>query len=169
VSGWWVSMDDGRDTVWWGPFDDAALCQRFCAFVTREIDPAVMLGPPTEPRSDRVVLNPLHELLAFYEQQTREDRLPGPGPWSAPASEPTATRTRQMTPGGKTDTWEADLPDGHLTVTDEYQAVIHDEPVVVAYVCTRRTARLDGELLLEPARAQHLADQAGIPLPQAGS
>jgi hypothetical protein len=72
VTGWWVSMDDGRATVWWGPFDDAALCQRFCAFVTREIDPAVMLGPPTEPRSDRVVLNPLHEVLAFYEQQARE-------------------------------------------------------------------------------------------------
>jgi hypothetical protein len=62
--GIWVNEDD----AWWGPFPGDPEAYGFAAFVTQELDPAVVVhGRPPE---DGVVFDPVNELLSW-----RRDRL----------------------------------------------------------------------------------------------
>ena len=71
------------------------------------------------------------------------------------------------TAGGKTVTMVRQVREGILRVEDTYQAVMSDFKLdgPLGYSLTLRRAWLDGNLILDPVRAQALADEACIPNP----
>jgi hypothetical protein len=77
----WVRLmaDPGDRQVAWGPFADTPVAQRFAMFVTEEIDPAeVIKGTGSLPPRDHVVVDPVHELLAWRDMWESLEAMHGP-------------------------------------------------------------------------------------------
>lgn len=64
---------------------------------------------------------------------------------------------------GRSFTWETTVYDGELRVQlDQHQLASSEELYPIGWVSTCAAAWLNGELILDPARAQQLANEAGI-------
>lgn len=79
----WVQLaeDASAHRVVWGPFTDDTAAKRFCLFVTDEIDPAEVVpsAPGGGPPPGHVVIDPVHELLAWRDQWQLMEAIHGPG------------------------------------------------------------------------------------------
>lgn len=72
---------------------------------------------------------------------------------------------RKSIAGGYQVVHEDDLDAGHLMVVETYQAITAETAEPAGAWCTHREAWLDGVLITDPARAQQLADAAGVTTP----